>query len=86
MCIKKIKFNEYYIKSNYFVLYFYINEKLNKLDEINGCIFDSKNWKKNNDIIFGKRCKVFNAINKEKIMYIITELKDSNFTIKNIYN
>ncbi len=42
--------------------------------------------KKINDIIFGKRCKVFNAINKEKIMYIITELKDSNFTIKNIYN
>lgn len=73
------------------MLDFYINEKSNKLDnniedEMNKYIFDSKIENKINNIIIGKRCKAFNAINKEKIMDIIAELKDSNFTIKNIYN
>ena len=73
------------------MLDFYINEKSNKLDnniedEMNKYIFDSKIENKINNIIIGKRSKAFNAINKEKIMDIIAELKDSNFTIKNIYN
>ena len=55
-------------------------------DEMNKYIFASKIENKINNIIFGQKCKAFNAINKEKIMDIIAELKDSNFTIKNIYN
>ena len=35
---------------------------------------------------YWKRCKAFNAINKDKIMDFIAELKYYNFTIKNIYN
>ena len=47
--------------------------------------FNSKIENKINKTIIGKRCKAFNAINKEKLMDIISELKEPNFTIKNIY-
>ena len=53
---------------------------------MNKYIFNCNIENKINDTIIGKRWKAFNVINKEKLLDIIYELKDSNFIIKNIYN
>ena len=72
------------------MLDFYINEKSNKLDttiedEMNKYIFHYKIENNINKLLLEQDVnKEFNAINKKKLMNIISQLKDYNFTIKNI--